>query len=68
MIKKDIIMGQIAEDIIDGSCCELCQCYFQHPTADGIYVHDYPAVCWDCWEDLTTEEKTNHTKSDVKTF
>jgi hypothetical protein len=67
-------MGQITEDIIDGSCCSECQCYFEHPKKDnkgksvGIYVHDYPVVCWDCWDELTAEEKTDNTKADVKTF
>jgi hypothetical protein len=60
-------MGQMAEDILDGSCCDLCGCYFQHPTG-GIYVHDEPVTCFDCWEDLTDEEKTIHKKADVKTF
>lgn len=61
-------MGEIAEDMIDGSCCSLCGQYFQHPKADGIYVHDYPVVCWDCWDNLTAKEKKDYVKSDVKTF
>lgn len=59
-------MGQIAEDIADGSMCDCCGCYFKHP--DGIYTHDYPATCWDCWEDMTDKERKEHTKSDVETF
>lgn len=67
-------MGQIAEDILDGSCCELCGCYFEHNKKNekgesiGIYTHDFPVTCWDCWKDLTKEEKTAHRKADVKTF
>lgn len=60
-------MGQIVEDMLDGSCCKLCGCYFQHPKG-GIYVHDVPVTCWDCWDFLSDEEKKSHTKSDVKTF
>jgi hypothetical protein len=58
-------MSEITEDILDGSCCQFCQQYFKHPTLNGIYVHDYPVVCWDCWEkDLETE----FVKAEVETF
>ena len=60
-------MGQIAEDMQDGSCCTLCGQYFKHPNG-GIYVHDYPVVCWDCWGDLSGEEKEGNIKADVETF
>lgn len=60
-------MGQISEDMQDGSCCEFCGQYFEHPKG-GIYVHDMPVVCWDCWKDLTDNEKQDYTKADVKTF
>lgn len=60
-------MGHIAEDIIDGSCCQLCGCYFEHPKG-GIYVHDMEVVCFDCFEDLTDDEKESCIKADVKTF
>lgn len=60
-------MGQIAEDMLDGSCCDLCGCYFKNPKG-GIYVHETPTTCLDCWDDLTEEEKKQHKKADVKTF
>ncbi len=62
-------MGQIAEDMIDGSCCSLCGQYFQHPKKDksgesiGIYVHEYPVLCWDCWE-----SDSEIPKAEVETF
>jgi hypothetical protein len=46
-------MGEMAEDIIDGFCCELCCCYFEKQ-------HGYPVVCKECWDDLTPEEKRIH--------
>lgn len=67
-------MGEIAEDMLDGSCCELCGSYFEHPKKNrkgesiGIYVHEYPVTCWTCWKGLTPQEKSNRNKSDVKTF
>lgn len=63
-------MGQIAEDIRDGSCCQLCTCYFKHPSGSGIYVHEHEAVCNDCWKGLNKEEQKFHTKCDkgIKTF
>lgn len=60
-------MGEIADDMIDGTCCCLCGCYFQDDEG-GIYTHEHPAVCWECWNDLTDKEKSNYTKSDVDTF
>lgn len=65
--KNKITMGEIAEEMLDGSCCDLCGQYFDHPKG-GIYVHDHPATCWDCWEYLRPEEKKHHTKADVETF
>lgn len=61
-------MGQIANDMINGTCCELCGCYFEDPKEDKIFTHGYPAVCWDCWSDLSKEEKENHQKATVETF
>lgn len=44
-------MGEIAEDMLDGSCCSLCGCYFKYPEEeDWIYTHEYPVACKDCWE------------------
>ena len=49
-------MGEIAEDMIDGSCCELCGIYFRQD-------HGYPVVCLDCWSDLTADERKVHQKA-----
>ena len=68
-------MGQIAEDMLDGSCCQLCGCYFNFAgnemdgvEQDGIYCHDEPVVCFDCWKDLTDDEREGYIKADVETF
>lgn len=47
-------MGEIAEDMLDGSCCELCGQYFEHPN---------------CWKDLSSKEKKSkgRIKASVKT-
>jgi len=55
-------MGEIAEDMLDGSCCSLCGQYFEHPKG-GIYVHEYPVACWDCYE-----ADYGYPKADVQTF
>lgn len=60
-------MGEIAEDMIDGTCCELCGCYFESQEG-GLYTHEHPAVCWECWMDLTREEQKVHVRADVKTL
>lgn len=47
-------MGENAEDIIDGTVCEICTCeYFK--------THDHPVVCKDCWKDLSVIERENRT-------
>lgn len=59
-------MGQIAEDMIDGTMCDECGCYF---VKNGkLYTHGHPATCSDCWKDLSEEEKKNHTKAVTKTL
>lgn len=59
-------MGQIAEDMQAGTCCEICGCYF---TKNGkLYTHEYPVTCKDCYKELTDEEKEHHQKALVKTF
>lgn len=42
-------MGQIADDIVDGSCCTMCGQYFQDPDEDKIYTHEYPVACKRCF-------------------
>lgn len=58
-------MAEIAEDIIDGSCCALCGQYFvdmeegaTEITTDengvannaAIHSHGFPVACKECWE------------------
>lgn len=62
-------MGEMAEDIIDGTCCELCLQYFKSDEEEGYaHTHGYPAVCWECWEELTKKQKKQHIKAEVNTF
>jgi len=60
-------MGELADDMIDGTACELCGMYFVDKNED-LYTHGHPAICWDCWKDLTKEEKQMHIRADVKTL
>lgn len=60
-------MGQMADDIIDGTCCQLCSYYFDDPEDETkLYTHDYPVVCWDCREELTEEERKQYQKALVE--
>lgn len=48
-------MGEIAEDMIDGTCCSLCGQYFDSGNVNDedvpvAYTHGYPVACWDCFE------------------
>jgi len=55
-------MGEIAEDILDGTCCAICGMYFideQNQEKMGtdkqneaiLYSHGYPVACWDCYDE-----------------
>jgi hypothetical protein len=60
-------MGQIAEDMSDGTCCELCGQYFQDNN-DSLYTHGYPVTCWDCWRGLDKKEKQLYQRAKVETI
>ena len=40
-------MGQIADDIIAGTTCELCGQFFDIRNNE-LYEHGYPVTCWEC--------------------
>ena len=67
-------MGEIAEDMIDGTCCSLCGMYFmteenqeklgtEKESEATLFTHGYPVVCWDCYE-----EDCGYPKADVETL
>lgn len=33
-----------------------------------LFEHGYPAVCWECWKDLTNKEKKEYQKASVPTL
>lgn len=55
-------MGELADDMMSGTSCSLCGCYFK----DGakleanvlqLYSHGFPVACKDCWRELTGSER-----------
>lgn len=60
-------MGEIADDMIDGTTCSLCGMYFVDGTDEEgnprLYEHGYPAVCWRCWKTLSKRERANYQKA-----
>ena len=55
-------MGEIADSMVNGECCQLCGQYF-------VKAHGYPAVCKeDCWPDLTKKEKKQYQLAIHKTL
>lgn len=43
-------MGEVADDMIEGSCCALCGEYFAGDDDNStIYTHGYPVACESCW-------------------
>lgn len=45
-------MGQIADDMVAGACCETCGIYFKKE-------HGHPVTCNDCWKNLTQAQRKN---------
>lgn len=62
-------MGEVAEDMIDGSCCALCGCYFQDTGSSKdedsplVFSHGYPVACRSCWS-----KNCGYEKALVRTF
>jgi len=44
------IMGEIADDMIDGSSCSHCGIYFEDS-------HSYPVLCHNCFDTSTPKER-----------
>lgn len=62
-------MGEIADQVIDGSCCELCLTPFSDPgNALAPYSHGYPVVCEMCYSQLTPQDKKHHQKAHAPTL
>lgn len=62
-------MGEIADDMVDGTTCSLCGCFFQDPEhPDNLYSHGYPVVCWECWKDLSQDERKEYQRALVPTI
>ena len=50
-------MSQRAEDIADGTACTACGQYFRGDKPDECFTHEYPVLCWDCWNEWTPQER-----------
>lgn len=43
-------MGEIADDMIDGTSCSVCGMYFKDPDEkDTLFTHGYPVACKQCF-------------------
>lgn len=43
-------MGEIADDMLDGSCCQECSTYF-------VRSHGHPVLCRECWTSYAPRER-----------
>ncbi len=57
-------MGEIADQMISGSICELCLIPFIKQNRE--YEHGYPVVCNSCWNGLTADEKNHHQRQEKR--
>lgn len=66
-------MGELANDRINGEMCDSCGCYFKATKEECkqgkvVHAHGVPTTCWDCWGDLSKEEKKDHVRAIVPTL
>lgn len=50
-------MGEIADDLIGGSCCNWCSCYFEED-------HGYPVICRECFDEWVEDDNGSKKKLD----
>ena len=48
--KEEENVGELAEDMEDGSCCGMCAVYFKE-------THGYPVLCKQCWREADALER-----------
>ena len=60
-------MGQMAEDMVDGTMCSHCGCIFKKDD-DSAYTHGYPVLCWECYDEETPQERAGIPRAKVDTF
>lgn len=56
-------MSEVAEDIIDGSCCSECGMYFRNNHDKDVYTHGYPVLCISCWNKQQHKERIRKVNS-----
>ena len=51
-------MGEIEDDMTDGTCCWQCGAYFknEHDPA-ACFTHGYPVICRGCWSELDKHQR-----------
>lgn len=62
-------MGEIADDMTDGTICCLCNAVFKHPSEEKTsYTHGYPVVCRTCFKQLNKDDRKIYQIAQVDTF
>ena len=63
-------MGDIAEDMINGTCCDFCGQYFKDTKSkhDELFTHGFPVVCWDCWNNIDKRDKKHFIRANMPTL
>lgn len=65
-------MGQIADDMIDGTTCCVCGTFFvDQPPGEhrddskevSLFTHGFPAACFSCWRGMSKRERNNHQRA-----
>jgi len=60
-------MGEMADDMIEGCCCEVCGAYFLDDNGE-LYEHGYPVTCNTCWKRLSKQERKDRQRAERPTM
>lgn len=52
-------MGELTDDVLDGSTCEFCGVYFER-------AHGFPVLCGDCWRGASAADRGAHARASEK--
>lgn len=59
-------MGEIADDMVEGTTCQLCGCFFGNE--QELFTHGFPVVCWDRWDDMKPAERKDYQRASHPTL
>lgn len=59
------MMGQIADDITNGTLCSQCGVFF-YDEKENPFEHGFPVLCWSCYDDGDKESRAGIPRSEYE--